>query len=210
MGVRLGRELLVRWAIAFVAVAIVCVVCVLYLDRPVAAAAAAHFGFPRPALLGYPWLTLAAMFAILVLAERATEGRGLSRFSRTLVLSGFALAWGVCTTEFLLKPLFGRSPPSEWFIHGAYVFSWFSHADDASFPSGHAVQMAAVGSVFWNAYPRWRWVYAGSALVLCAALVAGNWHYMSDIVAGLFVGVTAGLVVQALWNTKDFISGSEI
>jgi len=30
--------------------------------------------------------------------------------------------------------------------------------------------------------------------------VFGNWHYVSDVIAGLFVGVTAGLIVPALWN----------
>ena len=200
MGVRTRPAVLVRWIIAFIAVVGICVICVLYLDRPVAALAAAHFGFPRAALLGYPWLTSASMIAVLVIAERSAEGRGLSRLSRALVLSGFALAWGVCTAELLLKPLFGRLPPLEWFTHGAYAFQWFSHADEASFPSGHAVQMAAVGTVFWSAYPRWRWVYASATLVLSVALVAGNWHYTSDVIAGLFVGLTAGMIVQALWS----------
>ena len=200
MGVKAGPALLVRWTIAFAAVVGICVVCVLYLDRPVAALAAAHFGFPRPALLGYPWLTSASMIAVLVIAERSAEGRGLSRLSRALVLSGFALAWGVCTAELLLKPLFGRLPPLEWFTHGAYAFQWFSHADEASFPSGHAVQMAAVATVFWSAFPGWRWVYGSATLVLSVALIAGNWHYVSDVIAGLFVGLTAGMIVQALWS----------
>jgi membrane-associated phospholipid phosphatase len=200
MGTRLGRALLVRWTAALIVVAGACVLSVHYLDQPVAAAAAAKFGFPRPDLLSYPWLTLALMFAVLVIAERTAEGRSISRMSRALALSGFALAWGVCTTEFLLKPLFGRVPPSDWFVHGTTVFRWLSRADDASFPSGHAVQMAAVATVFWDAYPQWRWVYAGATLVLSMALVVGNWHYLSDVIAGLFVGVTAGLIVQALWN----------
>jgi membrane-associated phospholipid phosphatase len=174
--------------------------CIFFVDRAVAGWAAGLFGFPRPALLNYPWLTLAAMLAILVVAGWAAEGRGISHLSQTLVLSGFALAWGVCTTEFLLKPLFGRQPPAGWVIHGTYVFSWLLPTDNSTFPSGHAVQMAAVATVFWRAYPGWRWLCVGLPLLFSAAFVLGNWHYVSDVIAGLFVGVTAGLIVQALWN----------
>lgn len=151
-------------------------------------------------MLSYPWLTMALMFAVPVIAERTAEGRGLSRLSEALVLSGFALAWGVCTTEFLLKPFFSRLPPSEWFAHAVYAFQWMSHADNGSFPSGHAVQLAALATVFWNSYPRGRWFYASITTLVSAALVAGNWHFLSDVLAGLFVGVTAGLIVEAIWD----------
>jgi membrane-associated phospholipid phosphatase len=186
-----------------------CAICIFCVDRSVANWAATLVGFPRPALLDYPWLTLILMFAVLVIAERAAEGRGLSHLSQALFLSGFALAWGVCTTEFVLKPLFGRQPPSEWIAHGIFAFHWFFRTDNGSFPSGHSVQMAAVGTVFWNAYPHWRWAYGAAILLLSAALVAGNWHYVSDVIAGLFVGVTAGLIVEALWNGPRRTSPAE-
>jgi membrane-associated phospholipid phosphatase len=155
--------------------------------------------FPRPMLVNYPWLTLAAMLAVLVVAGRASTGRGLSRLAQTLVLSGFALAWGVSLTEFVLKPLFGRMPPYEWVTHGTYTFIWLFQTDNGTFPSGHAVQMAAVTTVFWRAYPGWRWLCVGLPLLLSTVFVMGNWHYVSDVIAGLFVGVTAGLVVPMLW-----------
>lgn len=174
--------------------------CILFVDRPVASWAAGFYGFPRPLLLNYPWLTLALMLVVLVIAGRASAGRGVSHLSQTLVLSGFALAWGVCTTEFVLKPIFGRQPPYEWVAHGTYVFSWLFHTDNGTFPSGHAVQMAAVAAVFWRAYPGWRWLCASLPLLFSAVFVLGNWHYVSDVIAGLFVGLTAGVIVQALWD----------
>lgn len=189
-----------KWLCAFAAVSAACAICILFVDRPVSSWAAGLFGFPRPVLLNYPWLTLAAMFAILAMAGRAAQGRGLSHLARALVLSGFALAWGVCTTEYLLKPVFGRQPPSDWVSHGTYVFSWLFQTDNGTFPSGHAVQLAAVATVFWRAYPGWRWLCIAAPLFFSAVFVLGNWHYVSDVVAGLFLGVTAGLVVQALWN----------
>jgi membrane-associated phospholipid phosphatase len=190
----------VKWLCAFAAVSLACVLCIRFVDRPVSRWTAAEFGFPRPALLNYPWLILAAMLTILAVAGLAVRGRGLSRLSQTLVLASFALAWGVCATDFLLKPLFGRQPPTDWVIHGTYVFSWLFQTDNGTFPSGHAVQMAAVATVFWKAYPRWRWLCAGLPVLLSALFVLGNWHYVSDAIAGLFLGVTAGLMVEALWD----------
>ena len=32
------------------------------------------------------------------------------------------------------------------------------------------------------------------------ALVVGNWHYVGDVIAGAFVGSTAGYVAAELWN----------
>lgn len=189
-----------KWLCAFAAVAVGCVLCILFVDRRASSWSAAQFGFPRPALLNYPWLILAAMLAILVVAGVALRGRRLSRLARTLMLAGFALAWGVCATDFLLKPLFGRQPPTDWVIHGTYAFSWLFQTDNGTFPSGHAVQMASVATVFWNAYPRWRWLCAVLPVLFSALFVLGNWHYVSDVIAGLFLGVTAGLMVEALWD----------
>jgi membrane-associated phospholipid phosphatase len=191
-----------QWLCAFAAVSAVCVFCILYVDRPVASWAARFDNVPRPMLVNYPWLTLAAMLAILVIAGRVSRGRGLSVLTQTLMLSGFALAWGVCLTEFVLKPLFGRQPPYEWVAHGTYVFSWLFQTDNGTFPSGHAVQMAAVAAVFWRAYPGWRWLCVGLPLAFSSLFVMGNWHYVSDVIAGLFVGVTAALVVQTLWDAR--------
>jgi uncharacterized membrane protein YoaK (UPF0700 family) len=40
-----------------------------------------------------------------------------------------------------------------------------------------------------------------SALLLIAAvlLIAGNWHFVSDVIAGAFVGVSAGLLAGEVW-----------
>ena len=203
MGLRNGRDALLWWLGGFAFAAAACAFCVRYIDRPVSSWAGSLFGTPRPELLTYPWLIMAMMFAVLCFAERRAEGRGLSHLAQTLVLAGFALAWGVCTDEFLLKPFFGRMPPVEWLLRGNYYFHWFFKSENGSFPSGHSVQLAAIATVFWSAYPRWRWFYICAIAVLSVCLVAGNWHFVSDVISGLFVGLTAGLIVQALWTGVD-------
>ena len=40
-----------------------------------------------------------------------------------------------------------------------------------------------------------------SALLLVAAvlLIAGDWHFVSDVIGGIFVGVSAGLLAGEVW-----------
>jgi hypothetical protein len=40
-----------------------------------------------------------------------------------------------------------------------------------------------------------------SALLLVAAvlLIAGDWHFVSDVIAGTFVGVSAGILAGEVW-----------
>jgi membrane-associated phospholipid phosphatase len=40
-----------------------------------------------------------------------------------------------------------------------------------------------------------------SALLVVAAtlLVAGDWHFLSDVIAGTFLGISAGLAVGKYW-----------
>ena len=46
-----------------------------------------------------------------------------------------------------------------------------------------------------------------SALLLIAAvlLIAGDWHFVSDVIAGTFVGVSAGLLAGELWLAHSTI-----
>lgn len=41
----------------------------------------------------------------------------------------------------------------------------------------------------------------GALLVLAALLlVVGDWHFVSDVIAGSFVGLTAGLLAGEVWR----------
>ena len=81
-----------------------------------------------------------------------------------------------------------RRPAGDW--GGIY-----RNTDPHSFPSGHAARAfliaviaAGLGPV-WGAIALWVW-----APLVSLARVAMGVHYMSDIVAGLIVGIAAGLL----------------
>ncbi len=133
-------------------------------------------------------LSVAALTAALVLACLVT------RWWRGAALAGVAVPAAVALTEFVLKPLVGRS------IRGY-----------PSFPSGHATAMfalAATCAVLLANPPRPRLSRAGRLLLVAGAvlvaavvavgMVALGFHYFTDIVAGMAVGTGTVLLTALL------------
>lgn len=148
-------------------------------------------------------MVVLATLAVLLGAGYLMSAKPLPRWVAASMLAGLALAWSLCLVEFVLKPLFGRTLPAAYLQIGRYGFHWFrSGRAFGSFPSGHADQAAAILSVFWLAYPQWRWGYAAAFIFLAAALMIGEWHFLSDIIAGGCVGAAAGLLVTRMWNAS--------
>ncbi len=179
----------------------------LYIDCPLARLMTKLALFHRvlaSAPVGFPAMIITAVIAILFALGRLCFGKPLSRGATAGMLAGLALLWSVALTEYGLKPLFGRTLPATYLKSGQYGFHWF-HAGEqfGSFPSGHTDQAAAILSVLWVFYPRWRWLYVSALLLLSFALMAGEWHFLSDIIAGGFVGAVAGIVTIAIWDATS-------
>src|SRR5437879_9526023 len=98
-----------------------------------------------------------------------------------------------------LGDVFGRYWPDTW-THdnpsligtGAYGFHPFQRGDDiGSFPSGHACRILGFATVWLIAMPRSRTVQV-VVIVLCApmlvSLVAMNYHFVGDVIAGSILG----------------------
>jgi membrane-associated phospholipid phosphatase len=100
-----------------------------------------------------------------------------------------------------LGDLCGRYWPETWHDNNpslignnAYGFHPFEVGDDVgSFPSGHAARIAGFLSVFWLTLPWARWLYVAIALPMIAALVAMNYHFVGDTIAGSVLGAIVGV-----------------
>jgi membrane-associated phospholipid phosphatase len=58
-------------------------------------------------------------------------------------------------------------------------------------------------SVLWIYYPQWRALYALVVAAVVAGLIGANYHFLSDIIAGGFVGCSSGWMATALWRTRQ-------
>ena len=103
--------------------------------------------------------------------------------------------------DYVLKFFFGRLNPADYF-HSARigVFHFFQGTEHSGFPSGHMVMATAFAGAMMRLQPRMRpplLVLLGIGAVL---LLVGGWHFLSDVVAGAFVGGTAGVLSPGeLW-----------
>lgn len=104
-----------------------------------------------------------------------------------------------------MKFAFGRTWPLDghpsFLIDGVYGFNFFTAGYPfESFPSGHTASVCALAGVLWATYPRFRLLYAAGVAAIAIALVAGDFHFLSDVLAGGFIGVSVALIVLAAWD----------
>ena len=110
-----------------------------------------------------------------------------------------------------LKEVFGRTWPNTWvnnnpsyFSDGTFGFNFFHGGIGyASLPSGHMAAVTAVAVVLWFARPQLRWVSVLACGLVAVGLIGTNYHWLSDIIAGTFVGWSVGAVVCDSFNRNS-------
>jgi membrane-associated phospholipid phosphatase len=110
-----------------------------------------------------------------------------------------------------LKYAFGRTWPNNTWIennssliqNGTFGFNPFRGGPGfASFPSGHVAAVCAVMTVLWWSYPSLRPIYVASVAVVAIGLIGANYHFLSDILGGIFVGTFAGYITTKISYSK--------
>jgi len=111
----------------------------------------------------------------------------------------------------LLKMTFGRACPdlaaaAGFSIAGGGIYGFYPFNVGAAywaFPSGHTACTCSVTSVARAAFPNWRlWLWSVAGIVM-AALIALDYHFVGDVLAGAFVGWAVGGTVARLFGLKD-------
>ena len=201
-----------RWLLALLLTAAAVIVCYLWIDRPLALFVHGlrehRETFARFTHFPDPLIPLAAI-AFVALGLWVLAARTLAKLAEAGVLCSISLIVTE-TTKSLLKFAFGRLWPDTWvennpsFIHdGAYGFNPFHGGPGyASFPSGHTAATCALISVLWIVYPKLRPLYAVVVLAVAVGLIGANYHFLSDVIAGGFVGCSTGWMTIALWRAR--------
>ena len=202
-----------KWTLSLAGTAIAAGISYQWLDRPIALFF--HKTVARPqtfATLTYapdPMVPL-AVTVFVVLGLMNLSGRALSRLENCALLCSLSLIVAELT-KIQLKLVFGRTWPDTFrdnnpsFLHdGVYGFNFFHGGHGyASFPSGHTAVTCAVISVLWIYYPAWRPLWALAVLAVAIGLIGANYHFLSDVIAGGFVGVSCGWMLTSLWKAHE-------
>ena len=198
------------WSASLALTILAVAICVAWLDRPIAYAMHDALGryeflarFTRTPSFSSP---LAILIFLVFLARRIVRRR-FARLDLVLILCDVS----IILAKLLLGPLkfaFGRTWPryhEPSLIHdGVYGFNFF-HAGNAfeSFPSGHVGSICALLVVLWMFYPRFRLVYAACVAAMAIPLVVANYHFLSDVIAGGFLGSSTAVLVVSAWEAWD-------
>jgi membrane-associated phospholipid phosphatase len=184
----------------------------MWLDRPIALLMRVqlpyHDAFARLTHIPDPFIPLGVV-TFVSLGLWTMSGSPLSKIQASALVCSISLVMAEVTKSHL-KFIFGRTWPNTWiqdnpsFIRdGAYGFNLFhGGAGYASFPSGHMAVICAVISVLWILHPKLRVLYAILVLAVAIGLIGANYHFLGDIIAGAFVGVSIGWMTTALWQAK--------
>jgi membrane-associated phospholipid phosphatase len=200
-----GRREAGRAALWFLGGGLLVALAVLFIDRPVAVFAhdTTRHGRIALALASLPHTTaLVPCLALLCAGGALAAGMGRNTVLRVGVLAMASFALGEAIKDFL-KYAVGRTwPETGWegnpsFIHDG-VFTCFPfHGGEgyASFPSGHMTAASTVMVTAWLLLPRGRPLWAAVLLGCAALLVALNYHFVSDVIAGFFLGTACAVGV---------------
>lgn len=203
---RYGR--LRNWCIGLAITIVGVIASYLWLDQPIAFFV--HRNVTDKTM--FIWLQLLPiaflLLSLLVLAWCGLWALMDRPFSRVQSI-GFACSLSFIATNFInnqLKYAFGRTWPDTWINNnpsliqnGVFGFHPFHDGPGfASFPSGHVAAVCAVITVLWWSYTSWRPIYLACVAAVAIGLVGANYHFLSDILSAIFVGVSAGYITTKI------------
>jgi len=122
---------------------------------------------------------------------------GWNRQAQFLQLAAISVPSAYLIKKFL-QYAFGRTRIRSWLMEGTAIeFRWFT-SEGGGLPSGHTVVMTAFLTAVWLYYPKYRPLAVALLAALAMALLFTSYHFVSDIVAGIFCGALITTSVQQL------------
>jgi membrane-associated phospholipid phosphatase len=198
------------WLVALLITVVVVAVAYAWLDRPIAFFV--HNELRNTKLFGElpktsEWFAWLALGVLTALGLRGLTGRPLAKPEAVALLCALSLVASAAVKSYL-KFAFGRTWPETWVNNnpslirdGVYGFNFFHGGRGyESFPSGHTAAVCAVMAVLWICYPKWRPLYALVVAAVVVGLIGADFHFLSDVVAGAFIGTSTGWIAVLMWQ----------
>ena len=150
-------------------------------------------GFASAVLLG-----IEAAVALALVFIRITRGH-LSRFGEATALACLTSICAYAINDSNLKLFLGVPNPAA-VLHGTrHALNLLAGSSNSSFPSGHMVLAGAFAGVFIRLYRTSILPFSALLLIAAVLLIVGDWHFVSDVIAGTFLGISAGILGGEVW-----------
>jgi membrane-associated phospholipid phosphatase len=146
-------------------------------------------------------LTVESAVVLSLILVRLVRGR-ISPFGEALAIACLASICTYAINNEVLKPLFGVPSPVAVMEGAKHSFHWLGGSENSSFPSGHMVLAGAFAGVFMSFRRASVWLLTALLLFAAVLLIVGDWHFLSDVIAGTFVGVSAGMLAWEAWSAR--------
>ena len=143
-------------------------------------------------------LSLEAAVVLALIIARLMRGH-ISRLSEAVALACLASICAYGVNDQVLKPFFGVQSPADVVQGARHTFHLAMGLGNGSFPSGHMVLAGAFAGVLMRLYRASIRPLSGLLLLAAVLLVVGDWHFISDVIAGAFLGVSAGILAGEGW-----------
>jgi hypothetical protein len=197
-----AKTLFIRFCISLVATLVAIGGSIRWLDAPFALLFLR--GSPHVAALASAFsssvLVIGDTSLIATLAVIRIVRGSLPRYAKALFVACCASLSAFAANDYILKILFGRYGPYTFLSNPiGPIFNFFHGDQNCVFPSGHMVMSSAFAAVLFREYPRTGPVFAALLGIAAFMLLIGDWHFLSDIIAGIFFGGSVGLMAGALW-----------
>jgi lipid A 4'-phosphatase len=211
-GLRRPSRTLLMFLSSFVTILVAGAAAYLWIDKPLAA----YFANADPGLLlffrvvtafgvstGYLIGTALLGLSLAVAARRATGAALKHRLALDAWRAAFIFAAvaGSGLAGDILKPVFGRARPRLLLESGTFGFTWHgARAALWSFPSGHSITIVALAAALAIVERRYWPLYVVAALLVMASRIVLDQHYLSDVLAGAFLGGISVWATQAAFR----------
>lgn len=194
-----------RWFLSLLLCMVVVGVAFVYVDVPIARRLYGLWGSAANLARGFTSaviLSAEAAVALSLAITRVVRGR-LSPLGEAAALACLTSICAYAMDDNALKIFFGVPNPGS-VVHGSrHVFHLLHGSANSSFPSGHMALAGAFAGVFMRLYRHSVLLFSILLLMAAGLLIAGDWHFVSDVIAGTFVGVSAGLLAGELWRAHS-------
>jgi membrane-associated phospholipid phosphatase len=193
------------WIAAMLATAVAVAFSFKHLDVPVAMVVEpwTHHLEPLGRKLAGPLLIAIEALVFLVLATTRITRGAISPLGKAVAAACISSICAYAVNSTILKPMFGVLPPG--YVTGGWphVAHFFQGNPDSSFPSGHMAMAGAFIGVLMRHYPKTVLPLAALLAGIGCLLIVGGWHFISDVLAGAFFGVSTGLFAAEVWLAHE-------